>query len=68
MALEEKREGIVAVKYRNVLLLLGIIFVLVVVTVLSTKRNIMKDFPAGGRLSRILVERSGDTTEILIGD
>ncbi|UCC11813.1 MAG: DUF4340 domain-containing protein [candidate division WOR-3 bacterium] len=57
-----------AVKYRNVLVLLGIIAVLVVVAILSTNKASSKEMISDDHLRRILVERPRDTTEILIGD
>ncbi len=68
MASAKKGEGIVAVKYRNILVLLGIIAVLVAAAILNTNRKSKKDIMSGNHLRRILVERPRDTIEILIGD
>lgn len=68
MAPSEKGEGFVAVRYRNVLVMLGIIAVLVAVTILSTNRTSTKKTILDDNLRRILVERPRDTTEILIDD
>ncbi len=56
------------VKYRNVLVLLGIIAVLIIAAILSTNRTSSKEMIADGDIRRILVERPRDTTEILIND
>lgn len=68
MASEEKREGVVAVRYRNFLLLLAIAVVLAAVVVISSRRGVTRKRIAGDDIHRILIEWLRDTTEILISD